>query len=528
MPTETSGIYFDATEVALDFEFIESLTLTKCTLSGKPEPFRLLPHQKKLIANLMGWKRAGGARLYRRCYFSTARKNSKTQTAAALGLLLLCDPNEQSPEIYIAARDRDQASFCFQAAADMVAAHDELREMLSVIPYSKTIRNPANGGVLKALSSEGKSKHGSNPSAVIFDELHAWGEREQELYDALTTGSAARREPLILFLTTAGTNEHSLCRREYDYAQQVKNRIVEDPTYLPLIWELPKDADWTDESLWPLANPALGQIVQLESLREDAVKALAVPSEQNSFRRLHLNQWTEVRSAWIRGETWDACASADFDLESLREYPCYGGLDLASNSDLTAFVLAWPVDDKVYCYPWFFISGHELAARSRRDGVRYDLWAENKLIELTPSETTDWRFVVARILQLAQKFKIRSIGFDRFGARDTAAALKEEGLDVQDCGQGFLSMSAPSKRLEALALSKKLVHSGHQILRWNLSCTTIASDAAGNVKPDKPNVNRSSKRIDGIVALAMALDRIMRRPPENPPSIYESRGLRRL
>jgi phage terminase large subunit-like protein len=305
--TNQEGIYFDHKSVALDIAFIESLTLTKSTLSGKPEPFKLLKPHRKLISNLLGWKRQDGSRLYRRSYFTVGRKNSKSTCAAALALTLLVMDDEQSPEIYLAAKTREQASIVFDAAVQFIYAHEELRALLKVTPYSKTIINPTNNGVLKALSSEGKTAHGKNPSAVIFDELWAWDTPEQELYDALTSGSAARRQPLFLFITTAGTNEHTICGREYDYATKVQNGVVKDPHYLPLIYEVPKDADWTDEKLWYLANPCLGSIVKLESLREDRDKALSVPSEQTAFKRLHCNMWVNSKDIWIPLSFWDAC-----------------------------------------------------------------------------------------------------------------------------------------------------------------------------------------------------------------------------
>jgi phage terminase large subunit-like protein len=301
------GVYFDAGSVALDFAFIESLTLTKSTRSGRPEPFVLLPPHRKMVGNLMGWKRPDGSRLYRRCYFSVARKNAKTQISAALGLDLLVLDDEASPEIYIAAKDRDQSGICFRAAADMVYAHPELREVLKVTEYQKAIYNPLNGGILRALSSEGRGKHGFNPSTVIIDEFHVWGSAEQELYDALTTGSGARRQPLAIIITTAGVDEYSMCGHEYEYACRVRDGVVEDPTYLPLIYEVPKDANWTDEANWALANPTLGEIVNIEYLREQFQKALQVPSEQTKYRRLHLNQWTNSKDIWIPLIQWDAC-----------------------------------------------------------------------------------------------------------------------------------------------------------------------------------------------------------------------------
>lgn len=301
------GAYFDAEAVALDFAFIQSLTLTKSTKTGRPEPFRLLAPHRKLVANLMGWRRPDGSRMYRRCYFSVARKNAKTQISAALGLDLLVLDDEAAPEIYVAAKDREQAGICFRAAADMVYAHEELRDILRVIEYKKQIYNPLNSGVFQALSSEGRGKHGLNPSTVIIDELHIWGATEQELYDALTSGSAGRRQPLTIIITTAGVDEYSICGREYEYACQVRDGVIEDPTYLPLIYELPKGADWQDEKLWGGPNPTLGQIVRIDYLREACKKALNTPSEQTKFRRLHMNQWVNAKAIWIPLEDWGKC-----------------------------------------------------------------------------------------------------------------------------------------------------------------------------------------------------------------------------
>lgn len=309
---EADGIYFDA-GVQLDCDFIESLTLTKSTKSGGPESFQLLPPHRKIVVNLLGWKRADGSRLYRRAYISFARKNAKTQIAAATGLTLLVLDPEAGQEIYIAARDRDQAGICFEAAAAMVRASSELDfdqgGFLRVTNYTKTIRNENTGGILRALSSDGKGKHGFNPSTVIIDEFHVWGAPEQELYDALTSGSVARRQPLTIIITTAGIDEYTLCGREYEYARKVRDGLITDPTYLPLIYELPKDADWTDETFWHLANPTLGDIVTMQALRELCEKAKTMGgAEQTKFRRLNCNQWLNTADIWIPAIQWDGCS----------------------------------------------------------------------------------------------------------------------------------------------------------------------------------------------------------------------------
>lgn len=305
--TAFSGTYFDAASVALDFAFIESLTLTKSTRSGRPEPFRLLPFQKRFIGNLLGWKRIDHTRLYRRGLLSMGRKNGKTQVTAAIGLDLLVMDGEAEAEIYAAAKTSEQSSKIFEAAAGMVNASEELSEILRVISYRKEIINKITGGIFRALTAEGKAKHGSNPSAVLFDELHVFGSREQELYDALTSGSGARLQPLEIIISTAGINEETLYGREIEHARRVLNGLVEDPEYLAMIFEVPKDADWTDEANWFLANPGLGEMLRIEYLRTKFTKAMNSPTEQTAFRRLFLNQWVNSATNWIPLQKWDAC-----------------------------------------------------------------------------------------------------------------------------------------------------------------------------------------------------------------------------
>ena len=267
----------------------------------------LLPHSLKLLANLLGWKKADGTRLYRKAFFSVSRKNCKSQTLGFLGLYMLFMDPEPEQRIYAAAKEREQAGICFDAALSMLRTNPELEAMCHITPSTKTIVRRDTGSRFKALSAEGKSKHGLNPSMVILDELHVFGPSEMALYDALTTGSSARREPLFVFITTAGDDEQSICYREYEYAKRVLTNQHQDPTYLPLIWELDKSDDWTDETLWHKANPSLGVVVRMEELRSDLHQALAMPSAQNAFKRLHCNLWVNASEQWIPLDAWDKC-----------------------------------------------------------------------------------------------------------------------------------------------------------------------------------------------------------------------------
>lgn len=498
---EKQQIWFDFDEVKLAEQFIANLTLTKATRSGQPEPFELLPHSRKLIANLLGWKRGDGRRLYRKAYCSMGRKQAKTQTVAALVCAEFFLSSELQQEIYMAAKDRDQASICFDAVADMIRAHDELLSLVTITESRKLIRHNETGSIIRALSSDGAGKHGYNPSLVVFDELHAWGAAEQELYDALTTGSKSRRNPLWVTITTAGSNQESICYREYRYAKRVLDGEIEDDSYFPLIYEVPIDADWTDQSMWPLALPTLGILHELTDYEEEFRQALARPERQNTFRRLYLNQWTSANTAWIPLRAWDDCAG---QLPDLTGVPCYGGLDLAAVRDLTAFALCWPIDDKIYYRAWAFLPESALQEKSLTDGVRYDIWAKQGHVVLTPGNTTDWRFVVEHIKQLAEQFNIQGIAYDRWGARDTAQELQNHGLKVLEFGQGYAAMSPAAKRFEQLIHEKKLVHDGSPVLRWNIECCEISSDPAGNIKPIHPDRRRDSTRNDLVIACVMA------------------------
>ncbi|MCG3778039.1 MAG: hypothetical protein JW388_0745 [Nitrospira sp.] len=516
--------YFDYEAVAIAEGFIATLMLSKSTKSGEPEPFELLPHSRRLIANLIGWKRPDGRRMYRKAFASMGRKQAKTQTAAALVLCEFFLGREAKQEIYMAATDVEQAAICFGAVYDMIVSAPALLALCDVTLSKRQIVHKETGSIIRVLSSDGKRKHGFNPSMVVFDELHAWGTAQQELYAALTTGSKSRKEPLRVIITTAGSDRESICYREYEYAKRLLAGEIEDSSYFPMIYEVPPEADWTDKALWPLALPLLSSgHHSLADYEEDFVQAQANPSLQNQFRRLYTNQWTSSETQWIPIQEWDACeADEPINMEELRSYPCYGGLDLASVRDLTAFALCWPVGEKVYYRVWAYLPEEDLAGRSKRDGVPYDQWARDGHVILTPGNTTDWRYVVNHIKGLSDKLSVKSIAFDRAGARDTAAELSDYGIEVVDFGQGFLSMSPAAKRMEKLIYDRAAQHDGNPLMRWNMDCCSVASDPAGNIKPVKPERLKNSKRIDCVVAAVMATGIAVIGSSQR--SIWETRG----
>ena len=512
------GHYFDNNAASVVEGFISTLTLSKSTKSDQPEPFTLLPHTRKMIVNAWAWKRADGRRVYRKVFQTLGRKQAKTQGAAALVVAMFFLDPELKQEIYFAATDTDQAAICFEAVYDMIVANEDLLALCDITLSQRKIRHKETGSIIRVLSSDGKRKHGYNPSMVVFDELHAWGPAQAELYAALTTGGKSRKQPLRVIITTAGSDQETICYREYEYAKRVLAGEVVDESYLPLIHEVPAEADWTNTDLWPLALPLLETgHHSLADYEEEFNQAMARPDLQNQFRRLYLNQWTSATTQWIPISEWDACKSLHgINFEELRAYPCYGGLDLAAVRDLTAFALCWPVGALMYYRVWFFLPKDGIEKRSQRDGIPYDRYAADGHIELTSGNTTDWRHVTARIKSLSDEYQIQAVAFDRYGARDTVAELQDYGINVIDFGQGYQSMTSAVRRFEKLIYDRAVQHDGNPVLRWNMDCCQVSQAPGDLVKIVKPERMKNSKRVDGAVVCTMATGIAM------VPSAYQS------
>lgn len=501
------GAYFDQAKVDEVIGFIEALTLTKCTLSGEPEPFKILPHWREPIERIYGWRRPDGTRVVRKAYLSFGRKQAKTQGAAAIATYEFFMGDQARQEIYFAASSSDQAAICFSAAMDMVNADEELESVCKITPSIKKAINLENGNILRVLSAEGKRQHGLNPSLVIFDELHAWGATEAELHAALVTGSKSRREPLWITITTAGTDQESICGQEYDYAKRVLGGQIEDPTYLAVIYEVPKDADWTDKALWPLALPLLKTgHHKLSDYEEEFTQALQRPEKQNEFRRLYLNQWTSTVTQWLPLATWDDCCEKDpLPDEELVGLECFAGMDLGATGDFSAIVLAFETpDDEVMLRAWGFAPEATIDERSRRDGINYRYWVERGWLILTPGDTIDRRDVFAHLEKLHAKFDIKCLTYDRWKAEYIEDRCEEIRLPLMKFGQGYASMSPAIGVIEELILKRRLKHDGNLCLRWNVDCTQIRTDDASNKKFVKPQLHQKSKHIDLVVAATMA------------------------
>lgn len=499
--------------------FPRFLTHGKGEMGGAP--LALSPWQESdIVAPLFGWRRDDGSRRYRTAYIEIPRKNGKTTLVAGIGLKLLLGDREPGAEIYCAAGDREQAGISFEIAKQMVATNPELSRRCKV--YKTAIVVPRTSSALKVLSSEAYSKHGLNAHGILFDELHTQPDRE--LWDVLRTSVGARRQPLTVAITTAGFDRNSLCWAEHEYAISVRDGLIDDPYHLPVIYAAAADDDWRAPATWAKANPGLGISVKPEYLAQECAKAADSPALENTFRRLHLNQWTEQDIRWLSMERWDACARP-VDREALRGQPCYAGVDLSSTTDLTALVLVFPRPQgagatRYAVLPFFFVPRANMALRQRRDRVPYDTWTARGLIEATPGNVVDYDRVRVEINELRKEFPIKEIAIDRWNSTQLQTQLAGDGFTVAEFGQGYASMSAPTKELEALVLAERVDHGGHEVLRWCAANVAVETDAAGNLKPSKA---KSTERIDGIVATVMALGRAMVQPSHK--SVYETRGV---
>jgi len=508
---------YDAAWQAIDF-FPECLVHIKGDLAG--QPFELEVWEQAIIGNLFGWKLPDGRRRYRTAFVFVARKNGKTSLSAGLVLYVLFCDGEPGAEIYSAAGEREQASIIFDISKRMIEHEPELADRCKI--FQKSIVIDSSASSYKAISADAKTKHGFNSHLVVVDELHVQPNRE--LVDVLETSTGARSQPLIVHITTAGLyDRESICWEKYDKAVKVRDGIIKDQSFLPVIYESGKDADWQDEEIWKKANPNYGVSVSKEYFRQQHKKAIDSPAFENTFRRLHLNQWTEQDVRFLSVDQWRK-SGGGLDLNGLKGRECFGGLDLASSTDLASFVLAFPGSDGIIdVLPFYWCPKDKANTRELHDNVPYLTWARQGYIKLTEGNVIDYDVIEAKIKELNEIYHIREIAVDRWQAAQIITHLSNDGFEVVPFGQGYASMSAPTKELEKLVLGVQLRHGNNPVLNWNASNISVEKDYADNYKPSK---RKSIEKIDGIVALIMALGRMIVREPEiNINDIYNTAGI---
>lgn len=489
------------------------------------QPFVLEPWQRSIVREVFGRKLADGLRQYRKVFLAIPRGNGKSTFAAGLALHMLLLDGERSAKVYSAAADKPQAAIVFETAEKMAMASPTLSKYVK--PYrNKTMEYPSTGSKYIVLSSDAYTKHGLNPSGIVFDELHAQPNRE--LFDVLQTAMGKRAQPLMIMITTAGFDQNSICYEEWDYAKRVADGVIDDPTYYARIWAADPGDDWTSPDVWRKANPNYGVSVKEEFLKQECARALASPAYQNTFRRLYLNQWTQQENRWIDMAAWDACGGG---LPDLAGRACWAGLDLASTTDIAALVLAFPPEgergrggegEPEYLLPFFWIPAEAMIERERRDRVPYSTWVRQGLVEATPGNVIDYGYIRRRINDLAALYDVREVAYDPWNATQLSVELLGDGINMVEMRQGFASLSGPSKELLRLVLSQGVAHGGNAVLRWMADNVSARQDPAGNVKPDKA---KSTGRIDGIVASVMAIGRAATADPAGGKSAYEERGI---
>lgn len=472
-------------------------------------PFDPPPFQQEIIRGIFDPLLPDGRRKVREALLEIPRKNGKTTLTAGLGLYALY-AGEQGGQVVVAATSRDQAALLFNAAADMVEQHPVLRGRSIISRSAKRIVDRVTRSTFRCISAEAGTAHGLDLTCWIYDELHA--AKNDELLNVLRTSVGARTEPLGIVISTAGYDMASPLGQMYEHAKRWLADPSIDPYFYAAIFEAEASDPWDEPATWYKANPALGTFRSLEEMEIAAQRARQIPSQQDAFKRLYLNIWTAQESSWLDMAAWDACKTV-IDRADLAGRDAYFGLDLSSNIDLTALVAIIPVGEKYVLLNWNWIPGDGLLEREKRDRVPYRQWAKDGLIETCPGTAIDLAYVTARVQAIAREFNPIRISFDRWGSTSVSQTLTDEGLLMVATGQGFASLSAPTKALQTAILRRELEHDGSPLLRWQAANCTVESDAAGNIKPVKQDRHRHRKHIDSIVASVMAMDGVMRKGP---------------
>jgi phage terminase large subunit-like protein len=515
------GLRFDRKAAEHASSFFGFLRHSKGEWAGRP--FVLEPWQQFMVWSIFGWKRPDGFRRFRTAYIECARKNGKSTFVAGVGLYMLVADGEPGAECYSAATKRDQAKLSWSEAVRMRTASPALSRMVQYWRGSDNLSIGATASKFQPLGADADTMDGLNIHLGIIDELHA--HKTRAVVDVLETATAARRQPLILEITTAGSDQQSICYEHHQYSRQVLENTIQDDTWFAYIATIDEGDDWTDPACWAKANPNLGVSVKLDDLVRKRDKALHLPMAQNAFRRLHLSVWTQQTDRWIDLTLWDE-NGGEVKERKLKGRLCYGGLDLSSVSDITAWLLVFPEDkdpDQIAVVARFWCPESRLQDESNQYADQYRAWAEAGFLTVTPGDAVDYARVRKAVLKDAETFHVDSLNVDRlFQGYQLSQELADEGMTVFGMGQGFLSMAVPMKEFERRLLERKINHGGNPVLRWMADAMAVQQDAAGNLKPDKAN---SQGRIDGIVALVMALDRAGRHEPP-PKSVYEERGIR--
>lgn len=495
----TFPYYFDHKKAQMAIVFFCQLVHTKGKLAGQklhPEPW-----QQFIIANLYGWRRRDdNRRRYLRAYIQIARKNGKSFLAAGVALYDLV--TERGAECYSAATKKDQAKIVFEDAKKTVQYSPDLKKYIKPLAHSLI----CGDGSMKPLASDSNTLDGLNPSCAVIDEFHA--HKNTDLIEVIETGMTARVQPLMFIITTAGNDRNVPCFAEYERLGKLLagTKGYENDEYFCMIFELDKGDDWKNEKNWYKANPNLGVSVELDKMRAAYNEALLKSSKETEFRTKNLNEWLNVAEVWINDRQWSKCLKrfAEKNLLGLR---CWGGIDLSKRLDFT--VLTWYFElknGKRYAKHYFFIPEGQIDAKMRQDSYLIRQWIKQGYIIATPGETQDFAYMLNIIREDSKKYDIQEIAYDRNLAEYLIQDLEAEFTCVE-FSQSITGMSEPSKAWEQAITEGKIIDN-NPVMAWMVSCATVKPDVNGNIKPIKPDVNKTSKRIDGVITSIMANNRL--------------------
>jgi len=491
-----AGWGFSETYALHAIEFIEQLEHSTGEYAGKP--FELEPWQAFIIWNLFGFLNEDGSRRFTRAYVEVPRKNGKSTFSSAIMLYGLIADDESAAQVYSAATKLDQAMMVFGESVRVCQNLPWLNEALTVNNSVNNRRILYGQSIYKPLEWNPGKQDGLNAHFCCIDEYHA--HPNDELYNVIRNSMGARRQPLLFTITTAGFNREAPCYKHRQYCAGVLSGNIKDDALFSVIYTLDEGDDWTDPAVWAKANPNWGISVNPRQLEQGLTEAKEFVHKEVEFKTKLLNVWTDTAMTWISDSDWKACDGVD-DLEGAL---CYGGLDLASTGDFCAFSLYFPEFHAIRS--WYWLPAETAYKRKDAAGQSIRQWASDGYIELTDGNVTDYAFIKARVIHLAQQYDIKDIAFDRFNSSQLVIELQNEGLQMFPFGQGFVSMSAPTKELERLTKDKQLRHAGNPVTRWMMGNIMLRTDPAGNIKIDKA---KSGDKVDGPVSIVMALGTCM-------------------
>lgn len=516
------GLYFDERQARIAIAWYSLFKHYKGEWAGRP--IILEPWQQFIIGSLFGWRLEDGRRRFRTGYISTGRKNGKTLMAAGVALYLLLADNEPAAEVYLAATKKDQAKICLTDCKQLLRGAP-VAVKAGTIPLTNNISVAETASKIEVLGRDSDTLDGLNLSGAVIDELHAWPHRD--LYDVIDTATSARRQSLITAWTTAGTDRVSLCFQQHYYTDQINRGVIEDDSHFGINYSLDDPISYEDPQTWILANPNLNISKRADDIERKLRRVISMPAGLSSFLRRELNVWTSAEGRWLAPKYWPLANLAPIYEADLVGRPCYAGLDLSATEDLTALVYYFPALEKrqpaiVVCRFW--IPENAMQEKIRIDRVPYDHWVREGYVIATPGNVIDYSYIIDQVEDDTGVFDIKEIGFDPWGATPVTIELGRKGYKMIEVRQGFFTMSAPMKELgrQVMTDPPAFNHGGHPVLAWNADNVTAATDKAGNISPDKA---KSPQKIDGIVALIIAIGRAMRNAAGRRKMRYDDQDL---